>query len=64
MPQEIIHGGDEQRQAVDFEDSEVTIEDRPSQKKRLALVNLPWADFDLALAEAARNRISSIKAVG
>ena len=38
-------------------------EDRPWQKKRFALVNLPRADFDRAMAEAARHRKSSIKAV-
>jgi hypothetical protein len=38
-------------------------EDRPFQKKRFALVNLPRGDFDRAMAEAARNRPSPIKAV-
>ena len=38
-------------------------EGRPWQKKRFALVNLPRADFDRAMAEAARHRKSLIKAV-
>ncbi|MCR9140603.1 MAG: hypothetical protein NXI27_31980 [Alphaproteobacteria bacterium] len=38
-------------------------EDRPLQKKRFALVNLPRADFDRAMAEAARQCKYSIKAV-
>ena len=37
-------------------------EDRPLQKKRFVLVNLPRADFDRAMAEAARQCKSSIKA--
>jgi hypothetical protein len=38
-------------------------EDRPWRKKRFALVNLPRSDFDKAMADAARKRTSSIKAV-
>ncbi len=38
-------------------------EDRPWQKKRFALVNLPRAEFDKAMANTARKRTSPIKAV-
>jgi hypothetical protein len=38
-------------------------EDRPWQKKRFALVNLPRSEFDKAMANTARKRTSSIKAV-
>jgi hypothetical protein len=38
-------------------------EDRPWQKKRFALVNLPRSEFDEAMANTARTRTSSIKAV-
>ena len=37
--------------------------DRPRQKKRFALVNLPRSEFDKAMANTARKRTSSIKAV-
>jgi len=42
---------------------EVLDEDRPWQKKRFALVNLPRSEFDKAMANTARKRTSSIKAV-
>ncbi|MDG1119085.1 MAG: hypothetical protein P8N72_18430 [Flavimaricola sp.] len=38
-------------------------EDRPWQKKRFALVNLPRSEFDKVMAKTARKRTSSIKAV-
>lgn len=38
-------------------------EDCPWQKKRFALVNLPRSEFVQAMANTARNRTSSIKAV-
>ncbi|MDV7200228.1 hypothetical protein RYZ18_02685 [Roseovarius sp. 10] len=38
-------------------------EDRPWQKTRFALVNLPRSEFDEAMANTARKRISKIKAV-
>ena len=38
-------------------------EGRPWQKKRFALVNLPRSEFDKAMANTARKRTSSIKAV-
>lgn len=38
-------------------------EDRPWQKHRFALVNLPRSAFDKAMADAARKCPSSIKAV-
>jgi len=38
-------------------------EDRPWQKKRFALVNLPRSKFDDAMANTARKRTSSIQAV-
>ncbi|TQM89986.1 hypothetical protein [Roseinatronobacter monicus] len=38
-------------------------EDRPWQKKRFALVNLPRSEFDRAMAETARKGKSAIKVV-
>ena len=38
-------------------------EGRQWQKKRFALVNLPRSEFDKAMANTARKRTSSIKAV-
>ena len=38
-------------------------EDRPWQKKRFALVNLPRSEFDKAMANLARKGSSTIKAV-
>lgn len=38
-------------------------EDRPWQKKRFALVNLPQADCDRAISDAAKRLASPIKAV-
>lgn len=42
---------------------EAVDEDRSSQKKRFALVNLPRSELDKAMAHLARNRNSPIKAV-
>ena len=38
-------------------------EDRPWQKKRFALVNLPRSEFDRAMAETARKGKSAIKVI-
>lgn len=38
-------------------------EDRPRQKRRLALINLPRSEFDKAMAVAARQCKSGIKSV-
>ena len=38
-------------------------EDRPWQKRRFALVNLPRSEFDKAMAVTARKRKSAIKGV-
>ncbi len=37
--------------------------DRPSEKRRFALVNLPRSEFDKAMADLAREGSSTIKAV-
>lgn len=38
-------------------------EDRPWEKKRFALINLPRAAFDMAIAEQARLKSASLKVV-
>lgn len=42
---------------------EAVDDDRPWQKKRFALVNLPRSEFDKAMADLARKHSSTIKAV-
>ena len=42
---------------------EAVDDDRPSQKRRFALVNLPRSQFDRAMADLARKQSSAIKAV-
>lgn len=42
---------------------EAVDEDQPWQKKRFALLNLPRSAFDKAMAEQARSRSASLKAV-
>ncbi|MEN8742639.1 MAG: hypothetical protein ABF308_23090 [Phaeobacter gallaeciensis] len=42
---------------------EAVDDDRPSHKRRFALVNLPRSEFDKAMADLARKQSSAIKAV-